>query len=359
MSDSTVKTPSAGVRALLAILSILLSICLLASLLATALIADARLLTSQDGFKKIVTSLITTPEQQRRLPLTAAMGGARLAEPDTGSDLGDSLVSWLCDSLESQFGEELPITEEQMSTFLEESTVKDFLADKAASYMSDFVNGTNTTITSEELEQLLDENKALIEDTFGVAITPDIQQAIAGFADEMKIGDVIQNEVLGGLGDLTIPGCTPLFPQFQPESNGNTATENGMINSAPDGAYTVRNLMADIRVLTSVPVLIGCIAVCLVLMVALFFTNRMRLPGTLTCVGIPALIAGILLVIPTSLLQALPDLFSSGDLAPVAGAVGAVVDVIAPVHYGLLGLGAVLIVAAIVIKIVSSKKVSA
>lgn len=355
MSENQVKSPSAGVKVLLVLLSILLCICLFASILATTLVVDARMLTSKNGFEKIINTLVTPHTHPRHLPLTAAAGALPVAEG--GST--ESLISGLLESLKSQYGEELPVTEAQMQTFLEESTVKDFLADKAASYMSDFVNGTkNTTITSEELQTLIAENKELIEDTFDVEITHDIQDAITSAVEDMDIGNVIENEVLGNLGNLTIPGAKPLFPQIHPETDGNNATGD-VANSALNGEYTLTDLMADIRTLTSTPVLIGCIAVCLVLIAALFFTNRMRIPGTLTCVGIPTLIAGILLVIPTALLQALPDMLTSGDAALAAEAIAAAIGVIAPVHYGLLGLGAVLIIAAIVVKIIQSKKTPA
>lgn len=360
MSENQVKSPSTGVKVLLVLLSILLCACLLVSLTATALVLDLRLLTSKGSFEKIVTSVLKAPAQQRHLPLTAAMGGLRRSEAGTGSQTSDALVSWVFDALKDQYGDELTITEEQMTIFLEESTVKDFLVDKTASYMSDFVNGTNnTTVTAEEVEQLIEENSALIERAFGVAVTPDIQDTIAGFVKDMEIGEVIQKEVLGNLEDLTIPGYVPLFPQAKPDTGNNAAGGSDAANSALGGAATVSNLMADLRMLSSVPVLVGCIGVCLVLIVALFFTNRMRIPGTFVCTGIPAVIAGILLVIPTSLLQAMPDLFGSGEMAPVAGAIGAAVSVIAPVHYGLLGLGAVLIIAAIVIKCIQSKKTTA
>ena len=359
MSENQAKSPSTGVKVLLVLLSILLCACLLVSLTATALVLDLRLLTSKGSFEKIVTSVLTPPAQQRHLPLTAAMGGLRRSQAGTGSQTGDALVSWVFDALKDQYGDELTITEEQMTTFLEESTVKDFLVDKAASYMSDFVNGTNnTSFTAEEVEQLIEENSALIERTFGVTVTPDIQDTITGFVKDMEIGQVIQEEVLGNLEDLTIPGYVPLFPQTGPDTGHNTPG-NDVTNSAQGGAATVSALLADLRMLSSVPVLVGCIGLCLALIVALFFTNRMRIACTFVCTGIPALIAGILLVIPTSLLQAIPDLFGSGDLAPIAGAVGAVISVIAPVHYGLLGLGAVLIIGAIVVKCIQNKKTAA
>lgn len=354
MSSRPENTPSTAVRVLLVLLSILLCICLFASLVATALLIDARMLTDKNGFEAIINSMITPHSHPHARPVTGAAGGLRLAEDATDN----ALVSFLFDALKSQYGEELPVTEEQMQTILEKSTVKDFLADKTASYMSDFVNGTkNTTITSEELQTLIEENKALIEDTFDVEITPDIQSAITSAVEDMDIGNVIENEVLGNLADLTIPGAKPLFPQLHPETDGNNATGD-VTNSALNGEYTLTDLMADIRILTSTPVLICAIALCVTLIVALFFTNRMRLAGTLTCVGIPALLAGILLMIPTALLGSLPQLLPA-DLAAVGSAVAAMSKVIAPVHYILAIAGLVLIVAAIVVKSISSKRAAA
>ena len=342
MPENQTQPMPAALRALLVILSILLCLCLFVSMVATTLVLDLRAITDKGGVEMIINSLITPHARPRPIPFTAALGGLALPE-DFATD---EMMGGLMESLKNQLGEDVPITEEQMNSFLEESTIKEFLTDKAAEYVSDFINGTDhAQITVDDVEKLIEENKDLLSSTFGVEITPEIQNTItdyvSGYMEQVDVGSVIKDQILGGLGDVTIPGYTPLFPGT---SDGKEDADD-TIGSVP----TIGALMADFRMLTSTPVLIGCIVTCLVLMVALFFTNRMRFAGTLTCIGIPALIAGLLLMAATAVLQALPQLMGSGDLGMAAGAIAAAADVIAPIHYALAIGGAVVIIAAIVV----------
>lgn len=340
------KDISTGVKVLLRILSVVLCVCLFASLLATALILDFRLMTSEDTINKLAGSLLCAPMQTRHTPLAAAMGGLHRSTPtDTNAQTQEALVEWLYGTLKEQHGDELTVTQEQMQTFLEQSTTQEYLTDKIASYMTDFINGTeNTIITSEELTWLIEENNAAIEQELGVKMDEAAQAQVLAFAEEMDIGEVIRTEVIEGLENLTIPGGSPLFPENAPEGPYPE-------NSAWGGSYTVGALMADLRTLTSDTALIISIVVNVLLIVALFFANWMRLSGTLCCAGIPMTVAGVLLALPTILLQLVPGLLP----AALGNAVSVLAGAIAPVHYTMLGAGIVLLIAAIVAKALRKK----
>lgn len=352
MSEEVIPVPkckkelSPGVRVLLQVLSVLLCLCLCASLTATALILDFRLVTSEDTIHEIAGSLLAAPARSRHIPLTAAIGGLRLAEPaDGNAQTQQKLVGWLYDTLKEQHGEELLVTREQMQSFLDQSTTKEYLTDKIASYMSDFINGTDTTtITTDELNWLIEETNAAIEAELGIKMDNAAREQVLSFAEEVNIGEVIRTEVIEGVENLTIPGGSPLFP-------GNTPAQPNGMNSAQGGSYTVGALMADVRILTSTTALIICIAISILLMAALFFTNRMRLSGTLCCVGIPMTVTGGLLALATAALKIVPSLLPDS----VGNAVAVLARTVAPAHYTMLGLGIAAVIGAIAAKALRKK----
>lgn len=340
MSEEVIPTSNSkkalptGVVVLLRILSVLLCLCLCASLLATALILDFRLVTSKDTTREIAGSFLSAPPQYHHTPITAAVGGLPTAQAsDSNDQTQEELVGWLYNTLKEQHGEELLVTQEQMQTFLDQSTTKEYLTEKIASYMDDFINGTDTTtITPEELNWLMDENNAAIEGQLGVQMDDAAREQVLSFAEEMNIGEVIRTEVIEKVENIPISGGTT-------GQSGNNA------------GFTVGDLMTKLRTLTSTTALIISIVINVLLIVALFFTNRMRLSGTLCCVGIPMTIMGGLLALGTGALMLIPSLLPDGLGNPVM----VVARAIAPVHYAILGLGIAALIGAIVTKALRKK----
>lgn len=339
MSENTEKkTPPVGVRILLSIISILLCIGLFASLLVTVCILDFRLITSKATIQKAAGSLLCAPVPHSPRPMAAAVGAQPISAEASATQTQDALVEWLYGTLKEQHGDELVVTQEQMQAFLDQSTTKEFLTEKIASYMDDFINGTsNTTLTNEELSQLIEENMTLIEAELGIVMDDAAKEQVYAFVEKTDLDNVIRHEVIESIENVTIPGAAPLFPE-------NIPTTPGADNAPDDGGYTVGAMMADLRRLTSVNALIIWSAIILVLIIALFFTNRLRLGATLCCVGLPATVAGLLLSLPTLVLQLVPGMLPS----PLGSTVSILVGVVAPVHYILLGIGIVaLIIAAV------------
>lgn len=346
ITQSSRKQLPVGVRILLSVLSILLCVCLMASMLAAAAILDYRLVTSRSNIEKITNSLLSAPSGSRHLPLTAAVGSVPTAEAsESGSQTQEALVEWLYDTLKQQHGDELTVTKEQMQSFLDQSGTKEFLSDKISSYMDDFINGTSsTTITTDEVLELIEENKTLVEQELGVTMDPEAWNQVIDFVEQSDIGTVIQSEVIEGIQSVTIPGASPLLPGTSPDSADPE-------NSAWGGSYTIGALMTELRILTSDMALITVLAINFLLMVALFFTNRMRLSGTLCSIGVPAVVAGTLLALPTALLQLVPGMLPAG----IGSVIDTVIGAVAPVHYGLLGLGIATLIGAIVAKALQKK----
>lgn len=319
------KTISPGVKALLVLASVLLCIALCVSLVATALILDLRLLTGKNNLEKVISHLLFSPAETHQLmPSPAALGGIRRSS--TSAQTEENLVGFVYDALKEQYGDQMTVTEDQIQSFLDQSTTKDYLTEKISSYVDDFVNGTqNTTITTEEIEMLIEENKELIESEFGITVTPEIQEQVIDFVEETDINTVIRTEVIGSLENVTIS-----------ESSSAVAGVT---------SYTVRHLMEDLRVFGSQKTLLIALLVTVALIAALYFTNRRQLFPTLTCVGIPTLISGCFLSLPLLVLQMLPDVLNEAignDM--VGGTLGILLSSIAPVHYGMFFLGLALII---------------
>lgn len=320
-----------GVRVLLRILCVLLSFCLCASITATALILDYRLVTSKDIIRQIAGALFSVSAHPRQLPMTAAAGAMPTAEISDANNAQtqQALVSWLYDTLKEQHGDDLQVTQEQMQTFLDQSTTKEYLTEKIASYMDDFINGTNTTtITAKELEWLIDENNAAIEGQLGVQMDDAARQQVLSFAEEMNIGEVIRTEVIEKVENITISD-----------------------DSSEQAGYTVGTLMEDLRIYTSTTAFVISIVINLLLVVALFFCNRMRLSGTLCCVGIPLTLTGGLLALATGALQLIPRALPG----TIGNALSVLTRTVAPVHFTILGLGIAALIGAIVAKALSKK----
>lgn len=334
--------PSTGVRVLLGFLSVLLSITLIVTMLATTLILDYRQLTSQGNIQKAVGQMFAAPASCPVLrPGNAAKGLSDVLGKLESTDLPtqktpDALSDWLLGSLQDGYGQEINAGKEQVEAFVEKSTVDDFVVDKATGYVGDFIAGTsNTTITDEELDRLIRDNADVMESEFGIEMTPAVVDKLVSHMQQLNIDRLIREDVFGGLEELT------LFAEdaFLAKLFGKTGQ-----------SYTLSALMADLQVWTSNGVLAMSIGLNVMLILILLLINRLRVPKTLIGAGIPMAIVGGLLSVPTVLLQALLPAGGDGILGALTGVVRTLAGAMAPVHYTVLALGLVLIVVGAVTK---------
>lgn len=343
------RKPHILLRIPLQLLSLVLSIVLTVSLLATALLLDLNRMLSAGGIKQIVNALFSVSQTKVPGPLAGALGmGAHLdnAEPTQPQetlpgDLGDleiptdvltsgdteALVEWMMQVIQESTGAESNITKEQLQEFVENSTISEYVAEKAAGYAEDFINGTqNTLITSEELVQLMEDNKELISKTFQVEITDDmkaeLQTVLQQTIEENRINEVIHEEVIASVQEALSESLPVEWEQIQ----------------------------AILQMLTSDTVMLGAVGVCLVLMLLLCVLNFYNIPGGLTWSSLSCLFSGALLSAPILLLQSSPDLMTDIVALPAAASqlILSFLGAMSLVHYGIFAVGVFLLVVSII-----------
>jgi hypothetical protein len=210
---------------------------------------------------------------------------------------------------------------------VENSTVTDYIADKAAGYAEDIINGTeNTLITAEELVQLVEENKSLIEETFEIEITEEqmeeIKTNVTTIVEENDINTTIRTEI-------------------------NNTMESAM-SSAGETGIPLAEIMQIVRMLSQDTVLYMAIGACVLLLLLLCGVNFYNIPGGLTWAAVPCIFIGGILAAPVMILQMTPSIL--GEFASFAP----MINVLAVNHYAAPIIGLVLLIGSIVWRIVRS-----
>ncbi|MBO5323343.1 MAG: hypothetical protein J6A88_04500 [Oscillospiraceae bacterium] len=357
-----------GLRILFGFLSVILCVALFATTVLTIVLADVRVLTNEDNLQVIISHvLFGTPIQKPAPVAPQAVGGMKLDETDssTTGSMTDMVVDALYDLLGEQFGEEVPFTKEEVGDLLDQSTIPDFLSDKMAGIMSDIYTGnTTTTITGEEVAQLLEENKALIEDTIGMEMPQEYVDTIINKVNEMDVPNMIQNVVLGK------PPINPDSPESGEEgipgdnimSGSASAMETfsgGVINGLLSGKGTIKDIvnggipviLMAVREVTSLEAMLIVIAACVILIGLLFVVNLKQLHIAVRCVGITAMLAGLPFAAATVVAFAVPSLFVGTALSIVYLGL----TLTAGVSFGVFGGGLVLVIVSIVMTAIFKK----
>ena len=374
------KQLPAGVRFLLGFISVLLCIVLFVCSLVTILVADLSLLTSKGGLQKLIQDvLFSTSAPYRpgfspagvlpgRVPVRFStpeedmMGGINFGSIDlSGIISGDGSSSAIADMLfgilKEQFPEEeLPISKEDVTNFVEESTLTEFISDKVSGIVVDVINGeVTTTITKEEVVELLEENKQLLEDTFKTEIPDEVIESVGTFVEESKLSETIQQSVADIVG-VEIAPTTPANPEDTGNTIGAITTPTKkpifrpgdleVLQDVASGNFSdmgFGKILALVRIITAPAVLMGCIAVCLLISALLFLTNWGRPNAALRCSGITYFIAGLLFLLPSAVAQFVPSLVDS--LIPGVGkAIRTVLSLAGTVNLSVTVFGLVLII---------------
>ncbi len=331
------RKPHIALRIGMQLLSFLLSTVLGIVLIATVLLADMHTLTSSGGIKQIINAVLLPNKAPASMQPMVAAGGTvidpgQIELPEGAEDAilsGDSnaLVDILYDTMQEMLGEENPITKDQLQTFVENSTVTDYIADKAAGFAEDILNGTeNTQITTEELVQLVEENKPLIEETFEIEITDDqmeeIKSNVTTIVEENDINTTIRTEI-------------------------NNAMDSA-VSSAGGAGIPLAEIMQIVRMLSQDTVLYAAIGACALLLILLCGANFYNIPGGLTWAAMPCIFIGGILAAPVAVLQMTPSILGEfASLAPM-------VNVVAVNHYAAPIIGLVLLIGSIIWRIVRS-----
>ena len=358
------KLPT-GVRVLLGFLSVILCILLFVSTLVTIIVADVRLVTSKDGLQTIITqALFPTPAPVR--PIGALAAGVPVLSPvsGTGNEAQGAIVDAIYGMLSEQFGEELPISQEQVEQFLSDSTLPEFVSEKVAGIVNDIYTGeSTTTITKEEVMDLLTENADLIKENLGVELNTEAIEAVGKWVEENDVMSTVQEEV-SKLTGLKPPASVkpdgtgkPITGTTDEEQTG-LAAPMDMIKAMLSGDFsvaTIPNILNLVRTLTSVTALLICLGVCLLIIGLLMLTHWGRPFAAIRSVGIPVMIAGIVMSVPAILAVVMPSLFT-GTVMVIAKQILAMTGY---VGYGVAALGLAMIVVGAVLNSKMKKKVAA
>lgn len=369
------KKLSLGARFGLAVASFFLAILLFVSIIATMLIADVRSVVSQDSIRSIVQVFISSPARVRSkisLPggngsLHAVMPGSGirygLRRDDTqisggsasqipgGLDVTSFLVDVIYEELSKQVDGELSVPKEEFSALVEQSTVKEYLTDKAAGLISDYLTGDITTVfPQEEIVTLVQENAELIESVTGQTLPEELPQQIAGVITENNVVQIVEAEGLEGI----IERANDLSSGTIPDGSGSMGS-----SSVSTNLQRINEAVKTLRSVTSNTNLIIGICLCLVLIACLILVNIRQIGKGLRRSGYPLLLAGAPFL-ANSLLFTFADFSPSGSVTSGATVIIQKVMVrMLPIHAVVFGLGLVLLIGGIVLSVILGKKAKA
>ena len=333
------KKLSLGARFGLSVASFFLALILFVSILATTLIIDIRVATSENTILEVVQVLLSSSGQVRteseqsdaRIAPSRTYQLSRQEEPDdVAEDLTQQLIDMLYEELGIQIGEEMPVSKEDFSSLINESTAKEYIAEKTAGLITDYFNDEiTTTFKAEEILTLIEENKELIETIVGEPLPDDVAQQVADVFVENTIVQKVEAEGLKG------------FMELMNEAEG----EDG--NSDPNFLEILDTVVAAMRTASSTGNLVLGIGICLVLMAAIVLINCRQIGKGLRRVGYPFLLVG-LGILPCLLVQYIPIPDDLSVLVPVLHKFFAA---FIPVYAITLGIGVLFVAGGIVLPI--------
>ena len=355
-----------GLRILFGFLSLILCVALFATSVLAIVLADVRVLTNEENLKVIVSHVMFgTPIQKNSSVAPQAVGGMKLEDPTSGMpDAQQMVINALYDMLSKQFGEEVPFTQKEVEELLNRSTLPDFLAEKIAGIMSDIYTGkVTTTISGEEVAQLLRDNMGLIEETFGFALTEEHINNIVQQINAMDVTSMIQNILSGkppvnsdaseegGMmgGDSFTSGTGSAMETFSGGVLNGLLTGKGTVQDIVNGGLPV--ILMAVREVTSVEALMVVLATCVILIGLLFVVNMKQLRVAVRCVGVTSVLAGLPFAAATVVAFAVPSLFAGTVLSIVYLGL----TLTAGVSIGVFGVGLVLVVVSMVMTAVYKK----
>ena len=347
-----IKKPPVGVRVLLGILSVILCVALFCTTVLTMVVADLKVLTGKDTLQTVISQLIFANNAKSapvHMVQAVGVGGIRLEEADVSQgDATQFVVDFLYDYLSEAFGEDLEISKEDVSALLEESTIPEFVSDKMSSMVSDIITGESTTeITGEEILQLVEENKTIIEDVIGQELPEEVIEKIVTTVEETNVVDTVKEVVEVQLGLKPAPGGDD-----QEGAVLSPVIKENVVQGVLSGAHTVDDVMnggiptilALLREITATNVILMMAAVCLGLIGLLFALNYWKLHAALRGAGISLMVAGLPFAVATIAVQTVPALFG----VPVLRILAMVIDATAAVSLGVFFGGIAMLVGSIV-----------
>lgn len=299
----TERAPKAPVKGSVGriLLSILLSILLCASLLVSSLVTVLRLSVTGENLTGAVgnielssvklgnlrengragsaeRSAAKAPAAAETLGVAVMTGGTRAAGTvsswNTGLDDMEDLAGYLYDMAKNQPGWE-DVRREDIEEALDSDLVDEFLREMVSDYADVIVKG---------------------KDGKGMGLTPDnITDFVMAHEDEIR--KIVEDA--GYKGEFRLDG--EKLRQAISDSLGDTY--------APEKIVREHSRYVDIlRIVVSLPVVIILWVITAGLVVLIIVVNKRRISAALSCVGIPALIVGLLYLVCWSAMTIVPTL---------------------------------------------------
>lgn len=308
-----------GTRIILRCTAVLLSILLFVTLLTGIVIYDGKELLDPDNLYTLLDSLEADDYEDNELLLA----------------LQDEMVYWVNELFVHEYGSYYEFDRDDVVEFLEESSINQFLAEKAAGYVRDILEDTRKTkVTTKELKKLYKENKDLMEDKLDIHISSEIDRQVQENLERIDVNAMIEEN---------------LFDYIE--------AEGGIDDD-------VRDVLEWTSVIFSDNSFIICIVIAAVLAIALVLCNRLRPAGSLTHIGLPAFLAGGIMLLPVLLLETVFDgVIDTVELEMTRDAEKAVSlllsecgDILTPAALIIATVGVVFLIAAPITKLIFKKK---
>lgn len=370
-----IKKPHILLRMLLGLISFVLCLLLFVTSLTSIVIADIQVIGSKDTMNTIISQLLTAPAVPAHRHIAGAAIGVnprRLAESERQTnELQEMIIEAAYDMLSDMMGEEAELSLETVKEFYYKSTLPEFLADKLSGIISDIYLGEiTTTLTAEEVMQVLRDNAPLVKEYFQYEITEEdisaVGQVIAENDFMPQIHEIVEGSMNGNLGgsgegsvegDFGGNGTTTVKP-----GTGNTDTsfisgifgENTMASALVSdlmGANGIGGTVRAVRTLSSSTYLYTLLGVCAALFVLILLVNYYKIPSALRATGFVVFFASLFFAVPTAVVMYVP----MGDSTVITVA-QLILTSTMPVTLTALGIGLVLFVAGVVLGIVLRAK---
>ncbi len=243
------------------------------------------------------------------------------------SDLTDTeaVIDWIMGIIQQVLGENASVNRENVEVFVKESTMMDYLANKMADAATQILTTgqLKDLLNTQEIVNLVQENKNLIQEQFGVEITEEMTQQITTSVDKV-ITESNLNQILSDKVQETL-----------------NSPEMSIMG------YSVQDLMNMLVLISSDQVFYILLALVAALCLLVVAANFYNVPAALTWISIPCMLLGGALS-AMSLVTKLPI------LAEGAALMDTILAIFAPVHTALLITGIVLFVGSILWRIIRS-----
>ena len=327
------KQQSGFVRFLVGLAAFILSFALFISLLGTIMLVDVRTLFDQNNLESLISGILmpsAAPARPVGAPMTGMEKRMQFSQGYDQEETESLLIEWVYELMVEELGGEAEVTVDQVKDFVKESTLEEFVSEKCAGIISDFINGESTvTLDADELMEQLELNKELIEETFDVKITDEIMDALHETLEENEVLTMIEKEGLEGV-IMEAMGTDP---------------------ESKEALDTFRDAMQIVRQTLSMETVMMAVGVCAVLAGLLFLLRWKRFWIAMRNVGWPMFWAGLIYLLPTVALISSRSMLldvTEGNVL-VVDTIIRITKMMLPVCAGVTGVGLALVIAGYVI----------